>query len=198
MSRVRVSSAAPSQVVLKAALVGEGLIKAYFEHGPVDNLLAVEKEFELDLGEGLMLAGVIDFVIQGADGPEVVELKTSARSWSQLQAELSPQGSIYAMALGKGDREVPVTYRVLVETKTPKVQELRLVHPTEESGRISEVAHAVRRNLETGAFPRNEGVQTCSGCSYQGGAREGMSWRLEGRRGPVSLLLLAQTPVWYG
>ncbi|MBC8328209.1 MAG: hypothetical protein H8E31_05620, partial [Planctomycetes bacterium] len=81
---------------MKAALVGEGLIKAYFEHGPVDNLLAVEKEFELDLGEGLMLAGVIDFVIQGADGPEVVELKTSARSWSQLQAELSPQGSIYA------------------------------------------------------------------------------------------------------
>ncbi len=147
--------------------VGEGLIKANFEHGPVENLLAVEKEFELDLGEGLKLEGVIDFVVEGADGPEVVELKTAARSWSQLQAELSPQGSIYAMALGEGKREVPVTYRVLVKTKTPKVQELRLVHPPEESGRISEVAQAVRRNLETGAFPRNEGVQTCSGCSYR-------------------------------
>ena len=110
---------------------------------------------------------MIDFVIQGADGPEVVELKTSARSWSQLQAELSPQGSIYAMALGKGEREVPVTYRVLVKTKAPKVQELRLVHSPKENGRISEVAQAVRRNLETGAFPRNEGVQTCSGYSYR-------------------------------
>jgi len=145
--------------------VGEGLIRAYFDHGPVDQLLAVEKEFELDIGEGLKLAGVIDFVVQGVDGPEVVELKTAARSWSELQAKLSMQGSIYSMALG-GKEPAPVTYRVLVKNKTPKVQEFRL--GTEEGTGVQtlDTLREVAGGIEAGCFPRNCSVQTCSGCAY--------------------------------
>lgn len=145
--------------------VGEGLIRAYFEHGPVDRLLAVEKEFELDLGGDLTLAGVIDFVVQGEEGPEVVELKTAARSWSELQAKLSMQVAIYAMALD-GEESVPVTYRVLVKNKTPKVQEFRLDPEAGSSERTLDTIREVAGGIEAACFPRNCSVQTCSGCAY--------------------------------
>ena len=145
--------------------VGEGLILTYFEHGQVEPLLAVEKEFELELGDGLKLVGVIDFVVQGGNGPEVVELKTAARSWSDLQAKLSMQGAIYAMALG-GDEPAPVTYRVLVKNKAPKAQEFRLAPESEEGRRTLETVREVAGGIRAGCFPRNCSVQTCSGCAY--------------------------------
>lgn len=147
--------------------VGEGLIRAYFEHGPVDQLLAVEKEFELDLGDGLKLIGVIDFVTEGEKGQEVVELKTAARSWSENQAKLSMQGAIYAMALD-GERSAPVTYRVLVKNKTPKVQEFRLGSDEGTCTRMLDTIREVASGIKAECFPRNCSAQTCSSCAYQG------------------------------
>lgn len=147
--------------------VGEGLIRAYFDHGPVDQLLAVEKEFELDLGDSLKLIGVIDFVTEGEQGPEVVELKTAARSWSELQAKLSMQGAIYAMALGGHQDPAQVTFRVLTKTKVPKVQELADKHDHDSCSQALDTIRAVAGGIEAGCFPRNCSVQTCSGCSYR-------------------------------
>ena len=147
--------------------VGEGLIRAYFEHGQVDQLLAVEKEFELDLGHGVRLAGVIDFVVRGEDGPEVVELKTSARSWSELQAKLSMQGAIYALALGGVEEDpAPVTFRVLTKTKVPRVQVLAVEHEKGSCRQVVDTIHQVAAGIRTGLAPRNASVQTCSGCGY--------------------------------
>jgi hypothetical protein len=128
---------------------GEGLVRAYFEHGPVGEVQAVEQDFEQDLGPGVRLAGVIDFVVRGEDGPEVVELKTSARSWSELQAEA-----------------VPVTYRVLVKTRAPKVQELRVEPDREWSSAVQQTVLEVAGGIRSGCFPRNPSPMTCAGCAY--------------------------------
>ncbi len=144
---------------------GEGLVRAYFEHGPVGEVQAVEQDFEQELGPGVRLAGVIDFVVRGENGPEVVELKTSARSWSELQARLSLQGALYASALGE-EGAVPVTYRVLVKTRAPKVQELRVEPDPEWSAAVQQTVLEVAGGIRSGCFPRNPSPMTCAGCAY--------------------------------
>ena len=146
---------------------GEGLIRAYFDHGEVQQILEVEKDFELYLEEGFGLTGVIDFVVDGESGPEVVELKTSSRSWSDLQVELSPQASIYALALGAEEEPVPVTYQVLVKTKQAKVQEIRTYRDSDSCQLVRETLVEVSEAIEAGCFPRNCSVQNCSSCAYR-------------------------------
>jgi len=146
--------------------VGQRMLVTYFEVGPVERVVAVEKEFELDLGDGLKLIGVTDFVVEGENGPEVVELKTAARSWSDLQAKLSMQGAIYALALGRAENPAPVTFRVLTKTKVPKVQVIHVAHDRDSCRQAVDAIREVAGGIEAGCFPRNCSVQTCSGCGY--------------------------------
>ncbi len=58
--------------------MGEGLIQAYFEHGPVQDIVSMEKEFRLTLPNGTPMVGFLDFIVDRGEGLEVVELKTAA------------------------------------------------------------------------------------------------------------------------
>lgn len=93
--------------------------------------LAVEMEFTAPLvnlvtGEefkDVTLHGFMDRVERG-DAP--VELKTSGKSWSQMQADQSLQMTAYCYALAHASRAESVDglFEVIVKNKVPKVQHI--------------------------------------------------------------------------
>ena len=74
---------------------GIGLLEMYLRQPPPEQILAVEQELVTPLvnsrGEVLakQLIAVLDLVIRGSDGIEVIDIKTSARSYSAYDAQLS-------------------------------------------------------------------------------------------------------------
>ena len=147
--------------------LGEGLVSAYFEHGPVEDVVGMEREFQLTLPDGTPMVGFLDFIVDHGDGLEVVELKTAARSYSDLQVRLAEQATAYAWALGADKKPVKVTYIVLVKTKVPKVQVIETVRGPKDVRRFQELATTVRSGIEVGCFPRNQSVQNCSKCEFR-------------------------------
>jgi putative RecB family exonuclease len=149
--------------------LGKGLIDAYFEHGVVDHVVELEREFNLILPDGTPLNGFLDFVVDKGDGLEVVELKTAARSYSDMQVRLAEQATAYAWSLGADQREVKVTYIVLVKTKVPKVQVIETVRGPKDVKRFQDLALSVGKGISSGCFPRNQSVQNCSKCEFRDG-----------------------------
>ncbi len=149
--------------------LGDGLIQAYFDHGPVKNVVALEQEFQLTLKDGTPLIGFLDFVVDHGDGLEIVELKTAARSYSDMQVRLAEQATAYAWALGADKRAVKVTYIVLVKTKVPKVQVIETVRGPKDVHRFQELTDSVSSGIANGCFPRNQSVQNCSKCEFRDG-----------------------------
>ena len=147
--------------------MGEGLIQAYFEHGPVQDIVSMEKEFRLTLPNGTPMVGFLDFIVDRGDGLEVVELKTAARSYSDMQVRLAEQATAYAWALGADKKPVKVTYIVLVKTKEPKVQVIETVRGPKDVRRFQELAMTVGSGIVAGCFPRNQSVQNCSKCEFR-------------------------------
>jgi len=147
--------------------LGDGLITAYFEHGPVTDIASLEEEFELFLPNGKPMIGFLDFVVDRGDGLEVVELKTAARSYSDIQVRLAEQATAYAWALGADKKPVKVTYIVLVKTKEPKVQVIETIRGPKDVQRFQELAMTVNAGIASGCFPRNQSVQNCSKCEFR-------------------------------
>jgi len=100
---------------------------------PDTEIVAVEEPFDvplidLDTGEVLdrALVGTLDLVERDAEGSVVVvDLKTSSRRYTDLQAELSLQLSMYSYATsmnGLGDQEdFRLRFDVLTKTKQPEL-----------------------------------------------------------------------------
>ena len=149
--------------------LGEGMIHAYFDHGPINDVVSVEQEFELALPDGTPLRGFLDFVVDHGKGLEVVELKTAARSYSDMQVRLAEQATAYAWAMGADKKPVKVTYIVLVKTKVPKVQVIETVRGPKDVRRFQELAMTVDSGIKAGCFPRNQSVQNCSKCEFRDG-----------------------------
>ena len=147
--------------------MGEGLIQAYFEHGPVQDIVSMEKEFRLTLPNGTPMVGFLDFIVDRGEGLEVVELKTAARSYSDMQVRLAEQATAYAWALGADKKPVKVTYIVLVKTKESKVQVIETIRGPRDVRRFQELAMTVGSGIMAGCFPRNQSVQNCSKCEFR-------------------------------
>ena len=146
---------------------GDAMIRAYFAEGPVENLISVEQPFSIPNWEARPFVGIWTSWCRARMALQVVELKTSRAAWSEAQARLSLQATVYAAALGAREREVSVHFRVLTKTKEPKVQHLVVTRGPAEVALLEETLSDLSRGLGTGAFPRNLSAQACPTCPYR-------------------------------
>ena len=141
--------------------------------------LAVEKEINVPLvnlntGEickDVSLFGYIDRIERG-NAP--VELKTAARSWSQMQAEqyLQMTANSYALAYEALADAVDGLFEVIVKNKAPRIQHLvtrRTVHDFDRWFRT--VVQIIESIVDERFYP-NPGF-LCPSCDY---ATECSSW----------------------
>jgi CRISPR/Cas system-associated exonuclease Cas4 (RecB family) len=138
----------------------EGMFNAYLKQ-PITGVKSTEQHFEIPVGD-LRLEGFIDFITKD----EIVELKTAARSYSQMQVDLNLQATCYAAAVMNGE-PVRVRFLVLTKTKVPKVQSITTWRSKEDVTILESVTRHVDSGFQKGVFPRNISVQTCSGCEFK-------------------------------
>lgn len=135
---------------------------------PLDRpLVAVMDVVTADLPEGAE--------VEDRDTPDVTvhEIKTSGRAYSESEAATSLQPTCYAHAAAEWYGGEPrVEYRVLVKTKTPKLQTLPAGRDAEDFGRLGDLARQVERAVEAGAFYPVESPLNCSGCAWRKECRE--------------------------
>jgi CRISPR/Cas system-associated exonuclease Cas4 (RecB family) len=111
---------------------------------------------------------------QEHDTPNVVEIKTSGRAFSDSEVATSLQPTAYGHAVHElSGKEPGLEYVVLVKTRTPKVQRVEAVRTNSDFGRLGDIIGAVERAIDAGSFFPVESPLNCSGCAY---FRECRSW----------------------
>jgi CRISPR/Cas system-associated exonuclease Cas4 (RecB family) len=145
---------------------------------PGTEIVAVEEPFDvplidLDTGEVLdrALVGTLDLVERDAEGRVVVvDLKTSARRYTDLQAELSLQLSMYSYATsmnGLGDQEdLRLRFDVLTKTRQPELCRYWTQRDRAASVRLFRLVAEVLRAIDAGVFHPNPGWQ-CKDCQFR-------------------------------
>jgi putative RecB family exonuclease len=148
------------------------------EFDPRTQVLAVEEPFRVplvdpDTGEVLDsdLVGTVDLLERDAQrGIVVVDLKTSARRYSDLQVEASLQLSIYsyAMSLGPyaGEDDVRLRFDVLTKTKQPELYRYWTTRDRAANARLYRLAAEALRAIEARAFHPIVGWQ-CKECPFR-------------------------------
>jgi len=138
--------------------------------------LIVERKFEAGLydpttGEdiGLPLLGVIDLVLDGEDGPIIVDFKTAASaSHCSLQHELQLTAYAYLVRAFYGYDESELQVRQLVKTKTPKIVTHRFPPRSDEHFvRFFDVVREYLEALDRGVFNYRPSWN-CSMCEHSG------------------------------
>jgi len=138
--------------------------------------LLVERKFETGLydpitGEdiGIPLVGVIDLVLEGEDGPIIVDFKTAASaSHCDLQHELQLTAYAYLVRAFYGYDESELQVRQLVKTKTPKIVTHRFPPRSDEHFvRFFEIVREYLDALDRGVFNYRPSWN-CSMCEHSG------------------------------
>jgi len=141
-------------------------------------IVAVEQPFAVPLidqetGEVLDrdLVGSLDLLERDAEGRlVVVDLKTAARKFTDLQAELSLQLSVYSYATtmnGFADQEdVRLRFDVLTKTKQPELHRYWTTRDRAANVRLFRLASEVVYAIEAGVFHPNAGWQ-CKECPFR-------------------------------
>ncbi len=142
------------------------------------DVLAVEEPFRVplvdaDTGEVLDrdLVGTVDLLERDAERRlVVVDLKTSARKYSDLQVEASLQLSVYsyAMSLGPhaGEDDIRLRFDVLTKTKQPELHRYWTTRDRAANVRLYRLTAEVLRAIEAGAFHPIVGWQ-CKDCPFR-------------------------------
>lgn len=174
---------------------GIALIEVYLREPPPEHIIGIEQEFiapvHTSQGEILEtpLVAVADLLTEGNEELTVHEFKTSGRTYSEMEVELSLQATCYVNAVQEVYGHPPgVEYTVLVKTRTPKVQRLTTVRTDEDLGRLGDVIQQVERAVQAGVFYPVESPLNCSSCPYRQPCRE---W---GRPGPTQRPVVPETP----
>ena len=148
------------------------------EFDPRTLVLAVEEPFrvplvDVDTGEVLDrdLVGTVDLLERDAERRlVVVDLKTAARKYSDLQAEVSLQLSVYsyAMSLGPhaGEEDIQLRFDVLTKTKQPELCRYWTTRDRAANVRLYRLAAEVLKAIEAGAFHPIVGWQ-CKECPFR-------------------------------
>jgi putative RecB family exonuclease len=141
-------------------------------------VVGVEQPFDVPLidqetGEVLdrALVGTLDLVEREADGRlVVVDLKTSARKYTDLQVEASLQLSVYSYATamnGLADQEdLRLRFDVLTKTKQPEFHRYWTQRDRAANVRLFHLAAEILHAIEQGVFVPNPGWQ-CKECQYK-------------------------------
>ncbi len=150
----------------------------YRNQEPGTEILGVEQPFDvplidLDTGEVLdrALVGTLDLIERDGDGRiVVVDLKTSARKYSDLQVDASLQLSVYSYATamnGLTDQEdLRLRFDVLTKTKQPELCRYWTQRDRAASLRLFHLAAEVLYAIEAGVFHPNPGWQ-CKDCQFR-------------------------------
>lgn len=118
---------------------------------------------------GVPLVGVLDLVLPDAEGPLVVDFKTSARSGAPLENSHEVQLSCYALLAraAYGMPETGVEIRQLIKTKKPQVEFHRYpVRQDVHFRRLFAVIRAYLDDVNRGRFVFRPGLG-CSCCDYR-------------------------------
>ena len=153
---------------------GVALLELYQQQPPPQNILAIEHEIVVPLvnsqGEFLdkPLVGVIDLLQREEAGLVVTEFKTSGRRFNEFEADTALQASAYAYAVQeKFDADAIIRYTILVRTKSLVIQQLETTRSELDGGRLGDLAEAVDRAIDAGAFYPVENAMNCSGCPFR-------------------------------
>jgi len=122
----------------------------------------IERKVELRVpGVPVPVIGYIDVIL--SDGTPA-DFKTSARSWTQDQANNSLQTLFYIAALNQAGFEVNWQFKhfVFVKTKTPQVQVLEHSHKPGELFFLFEMIKRVWEGISKEYFPLNPTTWRCS------------------------------------
>jgi putative RecB family exonuclease len=148
------------------------------EFDPRTQVLAVEEPFRVplvdpDTGEVLDrdLVGTVDLLERDAQHRVVVvDLKTSARKYSDLQVEASLQLSVYSYAMSLGphadEKDIRLRFDVLTKTKQPELHWYWTTRDRAANVRLYRLAAEVLRAIEAGAFHPIVGWQ-CKECPFK-------------------------------
>jgi len=140
-------------------------------------VLAVEQPFAVPLidqetGEVLDrdLVGTLDLLERDGEGLVVVDLKTSARKYTDLQVEASLQLSVYSYAVGlssfeNGD-DVRLRFDVLTKTRVPELHRYWTTRDRAANVRLFRMVSEVLAAIEAGAFHPIVGWQ-CKECVFR-------------------------------
>ena len=140
-------------------------------------MLAVEQPFvvpliDQDTGELLDrdLVGTLDLLERDANGLVVVDLKTSARKYTDLQVEASLQLSVYSYAVGlspfaNGD-DVRLPFDVLTKTRVPELYRYWTTRDRAANVRLFRLVSEVLGAIEAGVFHPIVGWQ-CKDCVFR-------------------------------
>jgi putative RecB family exonuclease len=148
---------------------------------PETEVLAGEQPFAVPLidqetGEVLDrdLVGTLDLLERDAEGLVVVDLKTAARKYSDLQVEASLQLSVYSYAVGlsswasglaNGD-DVRLRFDVLTKTRVPELHRYWTTRDRAANVRLFRLVLEVLGAIEAGVFHPNVGWQ-CKECPFR-------------------------------
>lgn len=148
------------------------------EFDPRTEVLAVEEPFRVPLinqetGEVLDrdITGVVDLIERDAEqNVVVVDLKTAARKFTDLQVEASLQLSVYSYAMAfnpVADRaDVRLRFDVLTKTREPELHRYWTTRDRAANVRLYRMAAEVMRAIEAGAFHPIVGWQ-CRECPFR-------------------------------
>ena len=153
---------------------GKRLVQLYCQQFADMKPQAVERTFRLpilDISTGLFessrdILGKIDLISD--DG--VVELKTSARSINQREADTSLQLTLYSWAFRMifGREEKSLKTVALLKTAKSSIQTIETCRTAEDHSRLMELISQVIRAVELQVFYRNPATRYgCDGCVYR-------------------------------
>lgn len=165
----------------KAELLDLGTrMLAVFHAGqdPATEIVGVQQRFTVPLvdqqtGEVLEreLVVVMDLLERDREGHlVVVDLKTAARKYTELQVETSLQLTVYSYAAemaGLADREdVRLRFDVLTKTKQPELHRYPTSRDRQANVRLFRLASEVLRGVDAGVFHPIVGWQ-CKECQFR-------------------------------
>lgn len=163
----------------KAIDQGVALLEMYLNEPPPERIVGVEQEFTVPLhnsrGEILEkpLVAVLDLLCEDGDEFKVVEFKTSGRRFSEAEAATSLQVTCYLNAIReKYDRPASLHYKVLVKTKTPQIQDIKVERTPEDISRLGDLVEVVERAIAAKVFYPVENVMNCSTCPFREPCRQ--------------------------
>jgi putative RecB family exonuclease len=148
------------------------------EFDPRTEVVGVEQPFAVPLidqetGEVLErdLVGTLDLLERHPEGRlVVVDLKTSARRFTDLQIETALQLSVYSYAVGLSSfangGDVRLRFDVLTKTKQPELLRYWTTRDRAANVRLFRLASEVLAAIEAGVFHPNVGWQ-CKDCPFR-------------------------------
>jgi CRISPR/Cas system-associated exonuclease Cas4 (RecB family) len=152
---------------------GVALLDMYLNEPPPRNIIGVEQQFIVPIrnsaGEFLEkpLVAIVDLLTKDESGLTVTELKTASKRYSDNGADRVLQATCYRHAVEEQfDEPASVTYKVLVRTKTPTLQEVDADSVFLDAGRLGDVIETVERAVAAEAYYPIASAMNCATCPF--------------------------------